>query len=387
MMSKDNSKKIIALSGRIDGNNAADVEKDLMVRLEGYTDAVIFDAEKLEYISSAGLRVVLRLMKMFEKISVINVRPEVYEVFETTGFTSLIDVQKSYREVSIEGCDEIDRGATGSIYRIDGDNVVKVYDDVDALDEINHEREMAKLALILGIPTAISYDIVKVGNRFGSVFELLSPISFSYIIANEPEKLDWCVDESVKLLKLIHETLVPAGKLPDARNRALAWCETAKEVLPPDATERVRELIRAIPYSDSLIHGDFHTKNIMVHNDEVLIIDMETLSVGNPVFDLASMFDAYEGFSEADHEQVKRFQGYDHETSLKFWNRSLVKYLGTDDPDRINEVVDRARVLGYVRMIQNAAGKKSSRELNVNAVPLWTEHLLELLERVDTLAI
>ena len=299
-----------------------------------------------------------------------------------------VNKRKPCREISVEGCEEIGRGATGIIYRIDEDIVVKVYYDGSSFDEIDREREKARLALILGIPTAISYDTVKVGDRYGSVFELLSPVSFSHIIANEPEKLDWCIDESVNLLKMIHDTHVPDGKLPDVRNRALAWCETAKAVLSADAAERVMELIRAVPYSDGMIHGDFHTKNIMVHKEEVMIIDMETLSVGNPVFDLASMFDAYVGFSEADSEQVLRFQGYDRETSLRFWNGSLVKYLGTDDPDMITEVVDRARVLGYVRMIQNAVGNKPGKKVNDNvAVPLWTKHLLELLERVDTLAI
>ena len=296
--------------------------------------------------------------------------------------------EKSCREISVEGCEEIGRGATGTIYRIDEDIVVKVYDDGSSFEEINHEREMARIALILGIPTAISYDTVKVGDRYGSVFELLSPVSFSHIIANEPEKLDWCVDESVKLLKMIHDTHVSDGKLPDVRNRALAGCEMAEPVLPAGTSERVAGLIRAVPYSDGMIHGDFHTKNIMVHNNEVLIIDMETLSVGNPVFDLASMFDAYVGFSEADHEQIRRFQGYDRETASRFWNASLVKYLGTDDPDRINEVVDRARVIGYVRMIRNAIGHKPGKYTSDNdALPIWTKHLLELLERVDTLAI
>ncbi len=387
MKSEDVSKITIPLSGRIDGNNAADVEKDLMKKLEGRTGEIVFDAGNLEYISSAGLRVILRLMKTYEKISITDVRPEVYEVLETTGFTSIIDVRKSYREVSVEGCEEIGRGATGIIYRIDGDNVVKVYDDVNALEKINHEREMAKLALILGIPTAISYDTVKVGERYGSVFELLSTVSFSHIIATEPEKIDWCVEESVKLLKLIHETRVPSGKLPDVRNRGLSWCETARAVLPAETVDRVVELIRAVPYSDTLIHGDFHTKNIMFHDDEVLIIDMETLSVGNPVFDLASMFDAYVGFSEADHEQVRRFQGFDRDTSLKFWNSTRKAYFANDDQDRINEIVERARVLGYIRMIQNAAAGKAGNMNDTGALPLWTKHLLDLLERVDTLAI
>ena len=173
-------KEKIRLSGRIDSNNAPQLEKDLLETLAGKDSVAIeFDAKDLEYISSAGLRVLLRIRKTYPNISIVNVSQEVYDIFDMTGFTEMMDVQRAYREVSIEGCEEIGRGANGRIYRIDQDNVVKVYKNPDALEDIKHEREVAKLALILGLPTAISYDVVKVGDSFGSVFELLNARSFS----------------------------------------------------------------------------------------------------------------------------------------------------------------------------------------------------------------
>ena len=170
----------LELKGRIDSNNAAQVEKDLLAELERGEDAsVVLDCSNLEYISSAGLRLILRLKKVYQELSIVNVSSDVYEILEMTGFTEMMPVDKAYRVVSVEGCEEIGRGANGTIYRIDRDNVVKVYNNADALEDIRHEREVAKLALILGIPTAISYDVVKVGESYGSVFELLNASSFS----------------------------------------------------------------------------------------------------------------------------------------------------------------------------------------------------------------
>ncbi len=58
--------KQIRLSGRIDSNNASEVEKDILARLEGEQGpALVLDASDLSYISSAGLRVILRLKKPF----------------------------------------------------------------------------------------------------------------------------------------------------------------------------------------------------------------------------------------------------------------------------------------------------------------------------------
>lgn len=289
----DNDKINIKFEGRIDSGNASAIENEISDALKEKTpSAIVIDAEGLDYISSAGLRIILRLRKRYPNLRIINVKSDVYEVFEMTGFTEMMTIEKAYRRVSIEGCEEIGHGANGSLYRIDKDNVVKIYNNADALAEIQHEREVARLALILGIPTAISYDVVKVGDSYGSVFELLNARSFSKILSEEPEKLDWCVDEYVDMLKRIHSTEVPAGKLPDMKETVLSWARFMQDYLPEEAGKKLLALVEAVPHDDHMIHGDYHTKNLELQDDEVLLIDMDTLAVGNPIFELASMFNA-----------------------------------------------------------------------------------------------
>ena len=379
--------KTIALIGRIDSNNAAAAEQEILAKLGGEQNCtVILDADKLEYISSAGLRVILHLKKTFSDLRIVNVNPEVYEIFDMTGFTEMMPVEKAYRVVSVDGCEEIGRGANGSIYRIDQDNVVKVYNNAAALDEIQHEREVAKLALILGIPTAISYDVVRVGESYGSVFELLNASSFSKILASEPERLDWCVGEYVKMLKTIHSTLVPAGKLPDMKETALWWVSTALPALPQEIGEKLTALVRAIPHDDHMLHGDYHTKNLMLQGDEVLLIDMDTLAVGHPIFELGNMYNAYLGFYELDHDAIKEFQGFDYETGAAFWKKSLSAYLGTKCDRKLREVEDKARVLGYTRLISRAVRRRLDETQKGSAeIAFWKKELFQLLEHVDTL--
>ena len=219
----DNTIKI-TLQGRIDSGNAAATEAEIRKLTDTAPGAPVeIDAEGLQYISSAGLRVLLRIKKEHPDMKISGVNSEVYEILDMTGFTELMTVEKAYKTVSIEGADVIGRGANGTIYRIDQDNVVKVYNNADALADIQHEREVAKLALILGIPTAISYDVVRVGESYGSVFELLNASDFSKILSQEPERMDWCVSEYVDLLKKIHGTIVPEGQLPDLRQTVIGW--------------------------------------------------------------------------------------------------------------------------------------------------------------------
>ena len=386
-ISWDNEKLKIGLEGRIDSGNAAEVESEINDALkEKAPSALVLDAESLDYISSAGLRVILRLRKKYPDLRIINVKSDVYEIFEMTGFTEMMTVEKAYRKVNIDGCEEIGRGANGSIYRIDKDNVVKIYNNPDALGEIQHEREVARLALILGIPTAISYDVVKVGDSYGSVFEFLNAKSFSKILGNEPEKLDWCVDEYVEMLKRIHGTEVPAGKLPDMRDTAISWAEFMQDYLPEKYGKKLLEMFKAVPHDDHMIHGDYHTKNLELQDDEVLLIDMDTLAVGHPVFELGSMFNAYRGFFEIDHNAIESFQGFSYELAEKFWYKTLAKYLNTDNEDVIRSVEDKARIVGYTRLIRRSIRRGGLEDKDRKAeIDLWTKELMELLDKTDTL--
>lgn len=378
---------IIELSGRIDSGNSADVEREISEALESKGDLkLVLDAQDLEYISSAGLRVLLHLRKQHPELKIINVSTEVYDIFDMTGFNQMIDIEKAYKVVDITGCEEIGRGANGAVYRIDGDNVVKVYNDPNAFDEIQNEREVARLALVLGVPTAISYDIVRVGDGYGSVFEMLDAKSFAKILTEEPDKFEWCLDEFTDMLRIIHGTEVPDGKLPDIRELMTKRAGLVAGVLPEDKGAKLVKLFEDIPYDNHMIHGDYHSKNLELTGDEVLLIDMDTLSVGDPIFELGFIYNAFVGFYDTDHDAVKDFQGYDYDTSLRFWKEFLPKYLGTDDETRIREVEDRARIVGYTRLI----GRLISRDIvdaNKADFDFWTNAINELLERTDSLCL
>ena len=116
-----NNKLTIFLEGRIDTNNAAAAEAELMSAVRSAEGAeIVLDTEGLSYISSAGLRVLMKLRKQAgTAITVENVSREVYDIFETTGFTELLNVKKALRQLSVEGCELIGSGGFGRVYRID----------------------------------------------------------------------------------------------------------------------------------------------------------------------------------------------------------------------------------------------------------------------------
>ena len=126
----------------------------------------------------------------------------------------------------------------------------------------------------MGIPTAIPYDVVQVGDFYGSVFELLNAKSFNKLIKANPDSLEELAKESVEILKKIHSTELKPGELPSKKQEALRWAEFCKPYLPDDVGSKLVDLFNAIPDTNNLIHGDYHIKNIMRQNGENLLIDM-----------------------------------------------------------------------------------------------------------------
>lgn len=381
----ENGQLTIFLQGRIDSSNAAAIEAELTeIISQNSGNALVVDVEDLEYISSAGLRIVLRLRKQFADMKVINASSEVYDIFDMTGFTEMLTVEKAYRRISVEGCEVIGQGANGKVYRIDRDTIIKVYLNPDSLPDIHRERELARKAFVLGIPTAISYDVVKVGDGYGSVFELLEAKSIGKRLAAEPEKLDEYVGITVDLLKKIHSTLVKRGDMPDMREVAIGWANFVKDYLPAAEGEKLVSLVSAVPQDDHMMHGDYHVKNVMLQGDEALLIDMDTLCVGHPIFELASMYNAYQGFGDLDHSRTKDFLGIDYETATQIWKKSLNLYLGTDDAARLTEIENKARIVGYTRLIRRSI-RRGGLESDKETIDFYIANLIDLLHKTDTL--
>jgi anti-sigma B factor antagonist len=85
----------VILEGRLDTTTAPDLEKELKDSLDDVTE-LIMDFEKLEYISSAGLRVLLSAQKIMSRqgeMKLIHVSDTIMEIFEVTGFADILTIE------------------------------------------------------------------------------------------------------------------------------------------------------------------------------------------------------------------------------------------------------------------------------------------------------
>ncbi len=85
----------IGLEGRLDTTTSPQLENDLRTSMNGITE-LILDMNKLDYISSAGLRVLLSAQKVMNKqgkMVIRNVKPEIMEIFDVTGFVDILNIE------------------------------------------------------------------------------------------------------------------------------------------------------------------------------------------------------------------------------------------------------------------------------------------------------
>lgn len=92
---EENGNLLVALEGRLDTTTAPELEKELQASLDG-VQVLTMDFEKLEYISSAGLRVLLSAHKTMSKqgaMKITHVSDVIMEIFEVTGFSDILTIE------------------------------------------------------------------------------------------------------------------------------------------------------------------------------------------------------------------------------------------------------------------------------------------------------
>lgn len=331
----ENDTLTLVLEGRIDSNNASSMEADIFAAVNVYPDAAVcLDAEKLEYISSAGLRVLMKLRKQSKKpLPVLNVSPEVYEIFEVTGFTELLDVRKRLREVSVEGCALLGEGANGRVYRLTRDEMIKVFRPGLTLEDIESEREASRKAFLLGIPCAIAFDTVRCGDSYGTVYEMLNAATLTERIRANPDVLPSLAEAAAKLLKQLHEIEVPAGQMPDAARALHATLDKLATDFTPDELQRMHALYNSIPAMNRFVHNDFHAKNVMETGDgELMLIDLGDAGAGNPLIDLCHTYMVFNiigtGIKSTNDDDMS-FIGLTYGELKRFWAIFSVTYFGS----------------------------------------------------------
>lgn len=349
---------IISFNGRLDTATSAETSTEINAQLSNLGSkftigSLTCDASHLEYISSSGLRILLSLAKRYKKFRVIDVQPQVYEVLETTGFTKIMTIERVMRRLSVEGCKLIGIGSVGKVYRLDGDTIIKVFREDSTMDEVRREIMLSKESFVLGMPTPISFDVVKVvpssenpSESYGLVYELLKAKTLSTYVKQHPKQLDACARKYAELFRQLHHIEVPTeGNIPSAIERERQQVEHIRRYFPQESIDMLLHIVDSIPVGNRLLHLDLQTKNVMVQDDELMLIDMGEVSYGHPLLDLGHAYSAMVGLV-GDYEKTI---GISREMGQRIWNKAIDYYLEGLSADAVAEKKAQIEVVSCVR--------------------------------------
>jgi uncharacterized protein (TIGR02172 family) len=340
---------VIELPPRLDIGTVASVEHQLQI--DGIQE-LILDFRNCHYVSSAGIRTILQAHKTMAKtlasMVAINVPPAVAGIFEMTGLSELIRVRKKPREISMEGLELLSAGVCGECYRVDRETVVKLYHEGVNLETAEQEKKYARAAFIMGIPTAISYDLVACGSRSGVVYEMLDAELLSSVIRNDPDNVDRYAKTLSDVLKTVNAAKGDPAVLPDLKNRFRGYMEQMAGYLPAQDIEILKAKLEALPEANTCVHFDLHTSNVMIRNGEPVIIDMGDFSIGTYLFDLGLIYMIY-GVPELNLSMLATRLPVD--LGLAFW-QSFEKHYFADRPSQDREMFhDNRYFLASLRLI------------------------------------
>ena len=347
----DNDILTVSFEGRLDTEASVKFETEIaVISKENPHASMVIDAEGLNYIASSGLRVILKMAKAEKDFRIENVCSTVYEVFELTGFSKIIKMSKALRKIDLEKCEKIGFGGNGAVYRISEDEIVKVNYNPETYEGLDKELARAKEAFLLGIPTAISFDLVDCGEgKRGVVYETIKSLTLGEIMQNAPERMEELTEKYIEQLNHLHSIRTDNPIFGSAKENYRNQVANASKFLTEEEGELLKLILEALPEGDRLVHCDAHPKNLMIQNGEMLWIDMEQMSAGHPIYDLISIAVILNGMRT--DEMIMGIAGMNNATVALLKDCFIRKYFKTEDPEMIQKFGSMLDGLRLIRTV------------------------------------
>ena len=288
------------------------------------------------------------------------------------------------RKLSLGNAVLIGSGFCSDVYQIDDETVVKVLKR-DTEKDAEREILLSKWAFTKGIPTAISYDVVDVNGRPGLVYEMLGKNNLRNALRDRPEDFDALMEKYLDLLHTIGKTEVGDEPLPEAITDIRGQLEEIKETVSADEYRKMSALLDTVPAGTTLVHRDCHVKNIKLVNGEPVLIDLDTLSRGDPILELAPLYCTYRVFPTAKREyEFDAFLDIPVTLTHKIIDTILENYYPHLSPEAKKRNKDKIALLAHLGILSFIAENPDAYQYDRDAV---AKEFRELLAKTDDLAL
>lgn len=236
------------------------------------------------------------------------------------------------REIDLSGWQQVGEGGNGKTYvNPDRPDVILKLNNrrLSTREAVRKEFDVSRAVHALGLPTPAMMEIVRVGNAYATISQLIKPKrSLGRICCDSPER----TEEMAQLLcargKEMFATPCNTDFFPSRRQQLTTALSQIKFV-SKENRRAIEAFAQSIPDTTTCIHGDFQMGNLILSGEQHYWIDLDRFGYGDPMFDIGHLYMLCNVYSS-----MKYVQGLFHMTRaqfLRFWDAFAQAYTGTAD--------------------------------------------------------
>jgi len=376
----DDGSYVCHLTGKLTGVRDRIFRQNATAFYEKYGDVpVVFDCSTLAWIDMEGISVLADLREAGKQFMLRNLNADCMVLFKVEGFDDHMEGADKLPKIDLSGCEKINEGADGIIYRLSDELVAKTFKNEPDYYDIVKRRIAQKNALIAGVPAPFSFGYAEYDGQIATLMELIHSRSLLQVIATE-EDIDDYILRYARFVRQLHE-IRDEEKLGNFdRNllgeEILGKADRCDPFLKEKYRGMARKIVEAIDEPECLVHGDIHPNNIMVSGDEMLFIDFDSFSTGKGIYDLGTLYRTLLYNGSKDGSDINTFLKIPMNKCRKIWGMFFEEYYKEEQDETVWEKASEAKLIATVFALASIIKYKAVPDV----ISKWAAVLEEVLE-------
>jgi aminoglycoside phosphotransferase (APT) family kinase protein len=199
-----------------------------------------------------------------------------------------VSAPSTRRTIRLQGLPRLSGTSSCDVYQLDGGHVLRLFDRSVPFADIESEARISSVLHRHGAPVPqVELNIVRADDgRYGLVFEKIEGLTFAQLYARKPWNLVRITSRLAEIHQLVHRISPPEG-LPSQREQIRERLARAGSIAFRER-QQLLALLKTLPDSRSLCHGNFHVGNVMISDaGDPVILSWSNANIGDPMCDAA----------------------------------------------------------------------------------------------------
>ena len=288
-------------------------------------------------------------------------------------------------EIDLKEASRIGFGATSEVYLLPDETVCKLFNPEFSPEEIAREARTARIAEELGIRVPKPYGLVKSGGRLGIRSEYIPGQSLAEILSGAPEQRETILPAYLRELRRFHETEAVPGDFVSAKKLYLDKLQKLEGTAwyTADELEKMRRLVLSVPERNTLLNGDYHPQNILVHKEALVFVDLGDACLGHPVFDFAMMANTHFIIPKMNPAYAEKYFAVPAALMLRLWDDVFNSFFSAYSPEEQSRIRQGIMAFAVLRQgLSPADGRVFPEEVLAGNVAAVKKRLLPQIEQI-----